>query len=615
MSPPTAAMVVVDRTSLEATRPVVRPRPRSSPGQGPRPAPTRRPVTEPASAPRPDVALPSRPGVPATDRTTALPVTPAPGPDRTTALPITTPRPTPRPPTPVDPHTRPAAERPRRRPTARPHCRSSRRRTGPRRSRSPPPTAPPRCRPRPRPPRTRPPHCRSPPARRHVHPCRAPRPPAPRPRLPRPRGGPTRPAAPGARAPRHRSRCPGRAPEPQRPPGCRPFVGRRRYRPPRRPAATGPTEALAAVLAEVLKVDNVPVDSHFFDDLGADSMLMARFCARLRKQPELPTVSIKDVYRHPTIAALVTALAPATRSATAPGSSSGTATGMAAVLAEVLEVDNVPVDSHFFDDLGADSMLMARFCARLRKQPELPTVSIKDVYRHTTITALAGAFGGTATAVPETDAAGPPIRRRPVPALPDPAAAPMSRSKPRFFLCGLLQLLWMLAFPLLMTFVTANGFVWVAAGADRGGHLPAGAELQRRRLRRNLCAPDPAEVDADRPLEAAPAPRVESRLPAVLAGQVADPGQPAGPLRRQPDLLDLPAAARRQDRPRRAHLLPDGPGVHRPVHRRVGHRHPQGRGHHRLPRGGRCDPDRPGLARPGRLRRRDDRARHRHVDG
>ena len=77
---------------------------------------------------------------------------------------------------------------------------------------------------------------------------------------------------------------------------------------------------------------------------------------------------------------------------------------MAAVLAEVLKVDIVPVDSHFFDDLGADSMLMAQFCAKLRKRPELPTVSIKDVYRHTTITALAAAFGGAATPAAREDA-------------------------------------------------------------------------------------------------------------------------------------------------------------------------------------------------------------------
>ncbi len=36
--------------------------------------------------------------------------------------------------------------------------------------------------------------------------------------------------------------------------------------------------------------------------------------------------------------------------------------------------EQVPVDAHFFDDLGADSMLMARFCARLRKRDDLPAV-------------------------------------------------------------------------------------------------------------------------------------------------------------------------------------------------------------------------------------------------
>ena len=100
----------------------------------------------------------------------------------------------------------------------------------------------------------------------------------------------------------------------------------------------------------------------------------------------------------------------------------------------------MPVDSHFFDDLGADSMLMARFCAKLRKRPDLPTVSIKDVYRHTTITA-------PGRRVRPSGHPGPPARTpRPArehtpeaPAFPDPATARMSRSKPHFFLCGLLQ--------------------------------------------------------------------------------------------------------------------------------------------------------------------------------
>ena len=50
----------------------------------------------------------------------------------------------------------------------------------------------------------------------------------------------------------------------------------------------------------------------------------------------------------------------------------------------------VPVDSHFFDDLGADSLVMAQFCARVRKRPDLPSVSMKDVYQHPTISSLAG---------------------------------------------------------------------------------------------------------------------------------------------------------------------------------------------------------------------------------
>ena len=73
--------------------------------------------------------------------------------------------------------------------------------------------------------------------------------------------------------------------------------------------ATETTErSLADVLADVVHVERVPVDAHFFDDLGADSMVMARFCARVRKREDLPSVSMKDVYRHPTISSLATAL-------------------------------------------------------------------------------------------------------------------------------------------------------------------------------------------------------------------------------------------------------------------------------------------------------------------
>ncbi|WP_374195207.1 acyl carrier protein, partial [Streptomyces sp. ISL-1] len=68
-------------------------------------------------------------------------------------------------------------------------------------------------------------------------------------------------------------------------------------------------QRFAEVLADIVGTEPVSVDSHFFDDLGADSMLMARFCARVRKQADLPSVSMPDIYKHPTTRRLAAALA------------------------------------------------------------------------------------------------------------------------------------------------------------------------------------------------------------------------------------------------------------------------------------------------------------------
>jgi non-ribosomal peptide synthetase-like protein len=165
-------------------------------------------------------------------------------------------------------------------------------------------------------------------------------------------------------------------------------------------AGSSTESSFAEVLADVVHVDQVSVDSNFFDDLGADSMVMAQFCARVRKRPDLPSVSIKDIYQYPTISSLATAVAnavpvPLEREA-APISLERL---LADVLADVVKADRVSVDSNFFDDLGADSMVMAQFCARVRKRPDLPSVSIKDIYQHPTIRSLATALGD-ATPVP-----------------------------------------------------------------------------------------------------------------------------------------------------------------------------------------------------------------------
>src|SRR6184192_2346031 len=69
-------------------------------------------------------------------------------------------------------------------------------------------------------------------------------------------------------------------------------------------AMTRAERTLAEVLAEVLRADRLSVDSHFFDQLGAYSLVMAKFCARVRKRGDLPSVTMKDIYRHPTIRSL-----------------------------------------------------------------------------------------------------------------------------------------------------------------------------------------------------------------------------------------------------------------------------------------------------------------------
>ncbi|ESY17275.1 Pls/PosA family non-ribosomal peptide synthetase [Mesorhizobium sp. LNJC394B00] len=61
---------------------------------------------------------------------------------------------------------------------------------------------------------------------------------------------------------------------------------------------------LAEALATVLKFDAVSVEDHFFDDLGANSLLMAHFCARVRTRKEWATTSMRDIYLYPTVARL-----------------------------------------------------------------------------------------------------------------------------------------------------------------------------------------------------------------------------------------------------------------------------------------------------------------------
>jgi non-ribosomal peptide synthetase-like protein len=139
---------------------------------------------------------------------------------------------------------------------------------------------------------------------------------------------------------------------------------------------------------------------------------------------------------------------------------SSTETAFADVLADVVNVERVSVDSNFFDDLGADSMVMARFCARVRKRPDLPSVSIKDIYEHPTITSLAAALGEAAPVAVESPAA----VQSPAPTAVE-VEVPKRAGTLQVVFCGILQLLIFLGYTYLAAVVIAQGYEWISAGS------------------------------------------------------------------------------------------------------------------------------------------------------
>nr|WP_202538669.1 Pls/PosA family non-ribosomal peptide synthetase [Streptomyces sp. SID8379] len=140
-------------------------------------------------------------------------------------------------------------------------------------------------------------------------------------------------------------------------------------------------------------------------------------------------------------------------------------------MADVVRQDHVPPESHFFDDLCANSLVMAHFCARVRKRTDLPSVSMRDVYGHPTIRSLAAALD----AVPAAE---------PVPAAP-PEPPPPPGSTRRYLVCGALQFLVFAVYCAVAGLATAAGYEWVSAGSGGadvylrsvmfGGALFAGA--------------------------------------------------------------------------------------------------------------------------------------------
>jgi non-ribosomal peptide synthetase-like protein len=126
----------------------------------------------------------------------------------------------------------------------------------------------------------------------------------------------------------------------------------------------------------------------------------------------------------------------------------GTETVLADALAGALGLDRVSAEADFFDELGANSLLLARFTAAL---PDGTPASMRDVYEHRTVRRLAAATHDASGA-----SAGPPT--------PEPLELGAPVGTLRYLWCGTLQTLAFLGLIGLMALALEAGSDWIAAG-------------------------------------------------------------------------------------------------------------------------------------------------------
>ena len=125
---------------------------------------------------------------------------------------------------------------------------------------------------------------------------------------------------------------------------------------------------------------------------------------------------------------------------------------LAEVLAKVMGVDSLSVESDFFEELGADSMVMAKFCARVRKRGDIPPISMKDIYAHPTVRRLAEALADVA-----------PVPTKPATTAPE---LPTPTNAREYVLCGALQAVFYLAYSYLGVVAATEGYQWIVAGSQ-----------------------------------------------------------------------------------------------------------------------------------------------------
>jgi non-ribosomal peptide synthetase-like protein len=73
---------------------------------------------------------------------------------------------------------------------------------------------------------------------------------------------------------------------------------------------TNETESkISFIWSEILGINDISIDADFFQELGGHSLLAATVISKLRENPQFQDLAVLDIYQHPTIAKLATALA------------------------------------------------------------------------------------------------------------------------------------------------------------------------------------------------------------------------------------------------------------------------------------------------------------------
>jgi non-ribosomal peptide synthetase-like protein len=128
-------------------------------------------------------------------------------------------------------------------------------------------------------------------------------------------------------------------------------------------------------------------------------------------------------------------------------------TAMADAIRAVLKTEEVSIEDHFFDDMGANSLLMAQFCTKLRETGLVADVSMRDTYLHPSIRELAAHLGEAAAA--------------PLASIPGPLAQHKA-STLSYVLTGIAQVVWTTAYATAMIWAGITAIEWVLGARGAG---------------------------------------------------------------------------------------------------------------------------------------------------